>query len=86
MVVFNLEVTHAALFALKITTACNEVPKTEKLDSKAGETGRIVAKNSRFLGKNRVIFAYFCSQSTESDICVWEITRTHEFKATERNG
>ena len=31
VVVFNLEVTHAALFALKTTTAFNEEPKKENL-------------------------------------------------------
>ena len=84
MVVFNLEVTHAARFALKTTTAFNEEPKRERLARKAEEKRK--AKNSRFSGKNGVIFAYFCSQSTKSDICVWEITRRDEAKLTERIG
>ena len=41
VVVFNLEVTHAARFALKTTTAYNEEPKKEKLARKAEENGRI---------------------------------------------
>ena len=68
VVVFNLEVTHAARFAL--TTAFNEEPKKENLVWKAEENGKIIAKNSRFSGKNGVISGYFCSQSTKSDICV----------------
>ena len=86
MVVFNLEVTHAALLALKTTTAFNEEPKKESLARDVGENGRIIAKNSRFSGKNGVIFGYFCSQRTKSDICVWELTRRHEWKSTERTG
>ena len=86
MVVFNLEVTHAARFAWKTTTAFNEEPKKENLASKAEENGKIVAKNSRFSGKNGVIFGHFCSQSTKSDICVWEMTRSDEAKPTERIG
>ena len=78
MVVFNLKVTHAARFALKTTTAFNEEPKKENLARKAEENGKIIAKNTRFLGKNGVIFPYFSSQSTESDISAWEITRRHE--------
>ena len=70
VVVFNFEVTHAALFALKTTTAFNEEPKKENPAWKAEENTRIIAKISRFSGKNGVIFAYFCSQSTKSDICV----------------
>ena len=53
--VFNFEVTHAALFALKTTTAFNEEPKKENLARKAKENGEIIAKNSRFSGKNGVI-------------------------------
>ena len=75
VVAFNLEVTHAARFALKTTAAFNEEPKKENL---VLENGKIIAKNSRISGKNGVIFAYFCSQSTKSDICAWEITRRHE--------
>ena len=45
MVVFNLEVTHAALFALKTTTAYTEEPKKEKLTWKAEENGKIIDKN-----------------------------------------
>ena len=59
MVVFNLQVTHAARFALKTTTAFNEEPKKEKLAGKAEENGRIIAKNSRFSGKNGAIFCVF---------------------------
>ena len=72
-----LEVTHAARFALKTTTAFNEESKKENLAWKA-ENRKIIAKNSQNLGKNGVIFAYICSQSTKSDIRVWEITRRHE--------
>ena len=86
VVVFNIEVTHAARFALKTTNAFNEEPKKENLAGKAEENGKIIAKNSRFSGKNRVISAYFCSQSTKSDIFVWEITRKHKWKPTERIG
>ena len=52
VVVFNLEVTHAARFALKTTTAFNEEPKKETLVRKAEENGKIIAKTSRFSGKN----------------------------------
>ena len=86
MVVFNLEVTHAARFALKTTTSFKEEPKKEKLARKAEENGKIIAKNSRFSDKNGVIFVYFCSQSTKSDVCVWEMTRRDEPKLTERIG
>ena len=86
MFVFNLEVTHAACFALKTTTAFSEEPKKENLAWKAEENGKTIAKNSRISCKNGIIFAYFCSQSTKSDICVWEITSTREVKPTERNG
>ena len=86
MVVSNLEVTRAARFELKTTTAINEEPKEENLAWKAEEYGNIMATNSRFSGKNGVIFAYFCSQSTKSDICVWEMTCRSEFKPTERIG
>ena len=41
VVVFNLEVIHAARFALKTTTAFNEEPKKEKLAREAEENGRI---------------------------------------------
>ena len=70
MVVFNLEVTHAARFALKTTTAFNEEPKKENLAWKAEENRKIIAKNIRFSGKNEVIFAYFCSQSTKFGFCL----------------
>ena len=85
MVVFNLEVTHAASFALKTTTAFNEEPKKENL-AWLTEEGESIAKNSRFLSTNGVIFAYICSQSTKSDICVWEIIRRREWKPTEHIG
>ena len=78
MVVFNLEVTSAAHFALKTTTAFNEEPKKENLAWKAEENGKIIIKTSRFSGKNGVIFRYFCSQSTKFDFRTWEITRMHE--------
>ena len=61
MVVFNLEVTHAARFALKTTSAFNEGPKKENSAWKAKENTKIIAKISRFSGKNGVIFGYFCS-------------------------
>ena len=48
VVVFNLEVTHAARFALKTTTAFNEEPKKENSARKAKENTKIIAKNSRF--------------------------------------
>ena len=70
MVVFNIEVTHAMRIALKTTYAFNEATKKENLAWKAGENGKIIAKNSRFSGKSRETFAYFCSQSAKSDICV----------------
>ena len=41
MFVFNLEVTHAARFALKTTAAFNEEPKKENSTWKAEENGRI---------------------------------------------
>ena len=56
VVVFNLEVTHAARFALKTTTAFNEEPKKGKLASKAEKNGGTIGKNRRFWGKNGVIF------------------------------
>ena len=71
---------------LKTTAAFNEEPEKENLACKAEENGKIIAKNSRISGTNGVIFAYFCSQSTKSDICSWEITSRHEWKPTERIG
>ena len=59
VVIFNFKVTHAALFALKTTTAFNEEPKKESLAWKAEENRKIVAKNSRVSCKNGVIFGYF---------------------------
>ena len=78
MVVFNLEVTHAARLALKTTTAFNEELKKENLVWKAEENRMIIAKNRPFWGKNGAIFAYFCTQSTKSDIYWREITRRKE--------
>ena len=88
MVVFNLEVTHAARFALKTTAAFNEEYKKDSFTYAkfSLENGKIMAKNSRFSGKKGVIFAYVCCQSTKSDICAWEITRRDEWKPTERIG
>ena len=54
MVVFNLEVTHAARFALKTITAFNEELKKENLARKAEGNGKIIAKNSR------LFLRYFC--------------------------
>ena len=86
VVVFSLEVTHAARFALKTTSAFNGEPKNENLASKVEEIGRIGAASTQFLGKNRSILAHFCSQSTKFDVCVSEITRRRAFNDTERNG
>ena len=47
VVVFNLEVTRAALFALKTTSAFNEGPKKVNLARKAEETGKIGFESGR---------------------------------------
>ena len=48
MIAFNLEVTHAARYALKTTSAFNEEPNKENSAWKAEEKGKIIAKHSRF--------------------------------------
>ena len=51
VVVFNLEVTHAARFALKTTSAFNEEPKKEK-SPKDHEYSIFWWEKAKFFGKN----------------------------------
>ena len=51
VVVFNLEVTHAASFALKTTTAFNEEPKKEIRPGKLKKTQRLQPKLADFRAK-----------------------------------
>ena len=55
VVVFNIEVTHAARFELKTTAAFNEEPKKEKLP-KHHESTIFLGEKARFLGENCEIF------------------------------
>ena len=52
MVVFNFEGTNAARFALKTTSAFNEVTKKEIIARKREETRENTNENDRLLGKN----------------------------------
>ena len=59
VVVFNLEVTHAARFALKTTSAFNEEHKKEK--SPKDHEKSILGENARFFGENCEIVTKICA-------------------------
>ena len=58
VVVFNLEVTHAARLALKTTTALNEEPKKEKWPGKPKKLEGFETKIADFWGKNMGICVF----------------------------